>query len=101
MTAWDQVERDYLKASWARQWPKGLHTSCPHCGHNGAFDHVLVHHEPPLPKGALPASVDTVADELGPGGKTRYELVECRCGDTEHDDGATGCGRRGNIEVPA
>ena len=100
MSAWDQVERDHLQVSWTRRWPKGLRTSCPHCGHNDAFDHVSVPREPPLPKGALPASVDTVADRPEPRDETRYEVVECQCGDEEHGEGATGCGRRGNIEIP-
>lgn len=90
MKPWSEQERTTLAGRWRRTQDGKLRLvgSCPgkdpECGHNGAFDHVVVEKE--NVEGIL------VEDQTWP---PSYG-VSCRC--RQHNE--EGCGKTGDIPIP-
>ena len=66
--------------------------ACPGCGHAGAFSHIVVDKQGPIP--------GVLADQAPPGvgGFPSVAFVDCACKHPSHKD-QDGCGRAGDVRT--
>jgi hypothetical protein len=92
VTEWTDEEINVLRRRWLRESGRMVMPgACPHCLHNGAFRHVVVH-----PRGAVPRGRGD--DPPRAPEYPQWALVECFCGDESHGD-VKGCRRVGRVST--
>jgi len=100
VSKWLPNEKKDLEQGWSKEWPKRMQISaCPQCDHNGAFDDVLVDQTSPIPGGQFGTHWGDVrtTETREPGEGLSGFVVACHCRNSQHGEGAVGCGRVGYV----